>query len=64
MWIMPTLRSSSRTSVSQRRRTMLRTPKALTLAKMKRKLRTLAMPAPKLQNRDLPRPKVIDDPQV
>jgi hypothetical protein len=37
---------------------MLRTLKALTLVKMKRKLRTLAMPAPKFRNRDLPRPEV------
>jgi hypothetical protein len=59
MWTMPTLRPSSRTSASQRRRAMLRTLRALTPARMKRKQRMLAMLAVKLRNRDLPRPKVM-----
>jgi hypothetical protein len=38
---------------------MLRMLKALTPAKMKRKHRMLAMPVPKLQNRDLSWPEVM-----
>jgi hypothetical protein len=55
----PTLRPSYGTSASRRRRTMLGTLKALTPARMKRKLRTLAMPAPKFRTRDLPRPEAM-----
>jgi hypothetical protein len=59
MWIMPTLRSSSGTSASQRRRMMLMTLKDLTPARMRRKLKMLAMPALKLRPSDLHRLEVM-----
>jgi hypothetical protein len=53
MWITPTLRSSSGTFVSRRRRTTLKMLKGLTLAKMRRKLKMPAMPVLKLRHSDL-----------
>jgi hypothetical protein len=56
MWIMPTLRYSSGISASRRKRMMLRTLKAQTPAKMKKKLKTSTL---KLRSRVLPQPEVM-----